>query len=222
MDVTDQIVNNHLTYGSSDNTNASGLSASRSLNYAKGASIQKPIQELVTIVPYQMRYQDTVGLMGAENAFVRVNLNLLDTGNGCYEETDWLCAIFVNKGDTDADYTTDDLRKDGGDTDTNYDQARWSNDLLLDPTDYVIVELENLKTGNQYIDDWLDIRLYTSQREEHPYNKMYVQAKDFFYIGFHARNTRRLPYDVTCTIGNTFVDRRDLVGDEQRYIMRKN
>ena len=29
------------------------------------------------------------------------------------------------------------------------------------PSPRVSVDLKNLKTGNQYIDDWLDVRLYT-------------------------------------------------------------
>ena len=30
---------------------------------------------------------------------------------------------------------------------------------------------------------------------------MYVRLNDSFYVGFHARNTRRLPYNVELTIG---------------------
>mgnify|MGYP005712883483 CR=1 FL=1 len=45
------------------------------------------------------------------------------------------------------------------------------------------------------------MRLYNSGREEHAYDKMYVKFDDHFYIGFHARNTRRLPYNVEVTVG---------------------
>ena len=82
-------------------------------------------------------------------------------------------------------------------------------------------DLSNLKTGNKYIDNWFDVRLYTSSREEHPYDRMYVRANDFFYIGFHARNTRRLPYNVECIVGNEYVSEENLTDDQRRYIARK-
>ena len=77
-------------------------------------------------------------------------------------------------------------------------------------------ELENLKTGNKYIDTWFDVRLYKSNREEHPYDKMFVRDKDHFYIGFHARNTKRLPYNVKCTVGQQLIF--GLPEEERRYI----
>ena len=73
------------------------------------------------------------------------------------------------------------------------------------PDSYVSVDLENLKTGNKYIDNWFDVRLYSKSREEHPYDKMYVRLNDYFYIGFHARNTKRLPYNVKCVIGREYI-----------------
>ena len=65
------------------------------------------------------------------------------------------------------------------------------------------VILFNRGTGNQYVDKHLDVRLYNRDREEHPYDIMYVRPSDVFYIGFHARNTKRLPYNVTCEIGKS-------------------
>ena len=69
----------------------------------------------------------------------------------------------------------------------------------------LVLTWRTLKTGNKYIDAWFDVRLYTKNREEHPYDKMYVRLNDFFYIGFHARNTRRLPYNVKCVIGQEYL-----------------
>ncbi len=91
MDVTQEILNNHLLYGGSDNTAPGGLAVSKSLNYAKGASIQKPVLENVSVLPRRLKYADTVGLFGAENVFVKVNLNIKDTGNLCFEEPGWEC-----------------------------------------------------------------------------------------------------------------------------------
>ena len=84
---------------------------------------------------------------------------------------------------------------------------------------YFSVELINKKTGNKYNDCWLDVRLYTRNREEHPYEKMYVRQYDQFYIGFHARNTRRLPYDVECIVGLEWKPLEDI--EEKRYIMKQ-
>ena len=87
-----------------------------------------------------------------------------------------------------------------------YDPARILGDSLIGkPDSYVSVDLNNLKTGNKYIDAWFDVRLYNKATEEHPYDKMYVRMNDFFYIGFHARNTRRLPYNVKCVIGQEYL-----------------
>ena len=45
MDVTQEILRNTKLYGASDYTAAHSLASSKSLNYAEGASIQKPIVE---------------------------------------------------------------------------------------------------------------------------------------------------------------------------------
>jgi len=86
---------------------------------------------------------------------------------------------------------------------------------------YVSIELKNLKTGNIYIDSWLDSRLYTANQEEHPYDKMYVRANDCFYLGVHARNTRRLPYNIECIIGNEYKGYSELTDEDRRYIARR-
>ena len=127
MDVTQEILNNHLTYGASDNTAPGGLAAAKSLNYAKGASIQKPVLENVTVVPRRPKYADTVA--------------------------------------------------------------------------------------------WFDVRLYTKAREEHPYDEMYLPPTDYFYIGFHARNTRRLPYNVECLIGTGYKPKSEV---DPRLIAKVN
>ena len=70
-----------------------------------------------------------------------------------------------------------------------------------------------------YIDAWLDVRLYSNSRKEHPYNKMYVKATDDFYIGFHARNTRRLGYDVECVVGQEYLQESEI--EDKSYIMQR-
>ena len=92
QDVTDQILKTHKIYGSSDFTAQFATSSSRALNYANGASIQKPEVERVTTIPRIINYQDAVGLFGAENHFIRVDLKVQNPVSACYEEPNWECA----------------------------------------------------------------------------------------------------------------------------------
>jgi len=205
MDVSEEILQNHLTYGASDYTGAHTLSASRSLNYAKGPSIQRPIVQELDILPFTFDYKDTVGLFGAENCFVRIDINI-DTSVAleCVEEAFWECALIQEIVDRDPYYDEAeiDLKADL-ETVNEYEPANLlPNSIpsnIYDP--YVSVDLHNLKTGNQYLDDWLDVRMYNKEREPIAGNHTYVRFIDVLYIGFHARNTRRLPYDVKVVIG---------------------
>ena len=47
---------------------------------------------------------------------------------------------------------------------------------------------------------------------------MYVKDNSYFYIGIHARNTRRLPFDVECVIGKEYLP-YDAI-QEKQLIMR--
>ena len=206
MDVTQEILASHLVYGASDNTAPQGLVASKSLNYAKGSTIQKPVRETVSIIPRRLKYADTVGLFGAENVFIKVDLNIVDTGNVCVEEEYWEC-LYIDNADFPTVNTYEqaetDISKDTTIVNT-YEPAEIINRLPNLYRPHVNVSLTNLKTGNKYIDAWFDVRLYTKAKEEHPYNEMYLPITDYFYIGFHARNTKRLPYNVECLIGTGY------------------
>ena len=223
MNVTKEIQKNNIVYGASDYTAPAGLAASKSLNYAKGATILKPIRNEVTVIPHTIAYADSVGLFGAENYFVRVDLDITDNlAKACYEEVGWECA-YINPTfvDLDTDYkmAVIDLDEDTS-TINKYDPANIIESKLPRlPEAYVSIELTNKKTNNRFLDDWLDIRLYTAEREEHPSNKMYVKGRDHFYIGVHARNTRRLPYDIKCIIGREYRTYDSI--EDKRLIMRK-
>jgi hypothetical protein len=221
MDVTEEILRNHLIYGASDNTAPHTIAASKSLNYAQGGSIQRPIQERVTVIPRTINYKDTVGLFGVENCFIRVNVDVpLDITLQCYEEPFWECAHISLE---EAGYTNYyesaiiDYNKDF-EMVNDYEPANITSKVRASTDSFISVDLDNLKTNNIYVDDWLDVRLYTSERMEHPYDKMYVRLHDYFYIGFHARNTRRLPYNVNCLIGKELVPSSSV--EDTRYIAR--
>ena len=62
-------------------TAPAGLSSSKSLNYANGASIQKPEVSSLTTIPYTFNWQDSVGLFGVENYFVKIDMKIIDQGN---------------------------------------------------------------------------------------------------------------------------------------------
>ena len=78
------------------------------------------------------------------------------------------------------------------------------------------MDLTNLKTGNKFIDDWFDVRIYTDKRIEYAYDTVYLGINDYFYVGFHARNTRRLPYNIQVTVGLEYLDFYDLTPEQRR------
>ncbi len=222
-DVTQRILDRHIIYGASDNTNPAYSSSNRSLNYASGGSIQSPEQDQVSIIPYTINYRDTVGLFGKENHFIRVNVNInKEAAFACFEEKGWECAMITNTDDQAVNTYLPSLIDNDLDliTVNTYDPANLKpNTISTKPDSYISVDLKNLKTGNMYIDNWFDVRLYSKTREEHPYDKMYVRLNDFFYIGFHARNTRRLPYNVSCLIGKEYDSLNDI--PDKRYLMKR-
>ena len=243
MDVTEQIRHYSILYGSSDNTNPASIAAAKKLNYAEGASIAKPSNDIVSLIPSTIKYEDTVGLFGVENHFVKVQLRLFNPTAICYPENTYLCAEFSEEEMVPEDpytWTNGGLIMPGqavilDEYDNfsdgscgpeiicwnDYEPARLIGDTAPNvPSPRVSVQLNNLKTGNQYLDDWLDVRLYTRDRMEHPYDLMYVRPNDFFYIGFHGRNTKRLPYNVSVTVGEQYVDESEIDSKDHRYIAK--
>ena len=222
MDVTAEILQNIRIYGSSDSTAPAGLSSSRSLNYASGPSITRPDNISISLIPYALKYQDAVGLFGAENYFVKVNISVdLQFVTACFEEKYWQCAVIKEITDTDPYYTAASIDT-GLDliTVNSYEPAEITVPPRSRLNSYVSIDLNNLKTGNKHIDNWLDIRLYTADRKEHPFDKMYVREKSYFYLGIHARNTRRLPYNIECLIGNEYIGYADMDDEERKYIAK--
>ena len=222
MDVTQEVRRNHIIYGASDYTAPHSLASGKKLNYAEGATITKPSLQTCSVVPYTFKYEDTVGLFGVENHFVKIQLNIIgDIVKACYEPPGWQCANIDYGQETEEVYWDMAMvYPEKPELDVDYESAAILENSLPSLNDpYLSVDLTNLKTNNIYIDDWFDVRLYTKEREEHPYDKMYVKPKDFFYIGFHARNTRRLPYNVECVVGLEYVDYNSI--EDKNLIMRR-
>jgi hypothetical protein len=221
-DVTQRILDRHIIYGASDNTNPAYYSSSKSLNYGVGGSITRPEVNNISIIPYTLGYADAVGLFGKENHFVKVNVQIdRSIAFACFEEDDWECGRIVPGDITNINTYVSAVIDDQQDPTTlnTYDPAFISDNKVPNKNDaFISVDLTNLKTGNKYIDAWFDVRLYNKAREEHPYDKMYVRMNDFFYIGFHARNTKRLPYNVSLVVGEEYVSGLDT--DQERYANR--
>ena len=222
MDVTQGINNAILTMGGSGTTNPSYAASSKSLNYAKDKnSIQNAATERVTAIPYVLNYKDTVGLFGAENIFIKVQLNIQSaasafTNINTPENTYYPVWTFFEEGiENFYESALFDFTADRNIVNT-YEPAKISNDLSTFNKPYVRVDLTNLKTGNQYIDNWFDVRIYTKNREEYAYDTIYLGINDYFYLGFHARNTRRLPYNVQVEIGNEYLEFYDLNAVQKR------
>ena len=226
MDVTDQIIQSHIQYGGSDYNNPAYFAAQRSLNYAcPGGSITKPAQYQVEYFPTEINWKDSVGLFGAENFFVKVTVDVdfkVITAEPVVNT--YFPARVGDEVQTSDPYTT---LNSGGSVPASgqayadptldleeilntYEPARIQENVDPIYDGVLSIVLNNKGTGNQYVDSHLDVRLYNRDREEHPYDVMYVRPKDFFYVGFHARNTRRLPFDVTIRVGDLYRQREDV------------
>ena len=222
MDVTKSINKSIQQMGGSGSTNPKNYAATKSLNHAKGKnSITNAAIETVTAIPYTLKYKDSVGLFGAENIFVKIELNIKSATtaftNISVAENDYMPVWTLAESGTTNFYDTGEFTfGTDGTTVNDFEPSTISNDLSAYADPYVRIDLANLKTGNIYVDNWFDVRIYTADRIEYAYDTIYLPVKGCFYIGFHARNTRRLPYNVEVTIGNEYLDIYDLTSDQRQ------
>ena len=226
MDVTQEVNLKRMTMGGSGSSNRDYLSSNRTLDFAKSSnSLINPTSQRITQIPQSINYKDTVGLFGAENIFIKIDLDVL-TGNKVFDKNGITVntyeAAYIDNEDpvTDPYYDTAiiDYNLDLVTVNT-YDPATMSASIEIIPNPLVRVDLTNLKTGNKYIDAWFDTRLYTKDKKEYEYEVMYINPKSYFYIGFHARNTKRLPYNVRMTVGDQFLSEYDLTTEQRRFLV---
>ena len=224
MNVTAEILKHDQVYSASDNTNPDRYASGKVLNYASGASIVKPEVAEISVVPYNLHYEDAVGLFGVENYFLRVNLNVIgDIVLAEYMEQGYNAAtIDLFNTYTSAGYSVAALDADAPENDTDWNSAATPAITLPDigTETYLSVKLINNETGNMYNDNHLDVRLYTSEHEEHPFDEMFIKPKDHFFVGIHARNTRRLPYNIEVKIGEEYTKLEAITN--KSYIMKTN
>ena len=226
MDVTDQMNALRMSMGASGSSRPEYLSPSKTLDFAKGSnSLMNASATRITAIPQVLNYKDTVGLFGAENVFIKIDLDILNavsiySGGGATVNTYRPFKADFDDPDTDLywepavmDFTLDRF------TINDYEPARIVAKLDSVAQPLISVNLQNLKTGNKYIDSWFDVRIYTKDRQEYAYDFMYIPPDSFFYIGFHARNTKRLPYNVSMAVGAQFVSGFDLTPDQRRFVV---
>ena len=209
LDVTEQIIRFNELYGGSDNTRATGLAASKSLNYAKAPTLQQAMPYRVQLMPFTINFQNQVGLFGAENMYVRIDLDIVNFANTCNILVDDYYDACIQYVDDPPfyGYQQADIQPLEDRVPVNtYDPAEISGEVPLLDNPKIRIDVNNLKTGNIYIDNWLDVMVYTKRGEMWPFDTIYLNPKDFFYIGFHARNTRHLPFNVEAVVAGEFID----------------
>lgn len=226
MNVTEQVNRSRQQMGGSGSTNPLYFSSSKSLNYAGGSNnITTARPTRISAIPTVFNYKDSVGLFGSENVYIRIDLNILNAvTNISVDQTpvNTYFPAYKDDANEDIDFYWDAAVMDFSldlFTINEYEPASIDTKLDSIPRPLISIDIENLKTGNKYIDAWFDVRLYTRDREEHPYDKMYIPIDSFYYVGFHARNTKRLPYNVSMTVGETFISEFALSKDERRYLV---
>ena len=240
IDVSDQIRLYNDLYGGSDNTRAGGLAASKSLNYAPAPTMQQAQVVKTTVYPFTFKLNGQVGLFGAENYYVRVEVDLLNPLTTEVEVDGYYSADIEYGPPTEVNTYYSENIDFGADPPPPSNLQRLNDNnkcigyvtnpfeyppeiafncymaaLITDPLPkfwdpYVSVELKDIGTGNIYIDTWLETMLYTRDRRMWGYDKMYIRPKDTFYIGIHARNTRHLPYNVEVTVGAEYKQSSEL------------
>ena len=160
-------------------------------------------------------------MFGTENVFIKLQLNVISStslfSNITTIENDYLpvWTFFENTVVNTYESGVLDFATIEGTVNT-YESAEINNDLSVFANLYVRVDLKNLKTGNKYIDSWFDVRIYTRDKQEFPYDTIYLNRNDYIYLGFHARNTKRLPYNVEVDIGNEYLEYDDLTSAQKK------
>lgn len=232
MDVTEQIRHYNLQYGSSPKTDPGNLATTKALAYANGPNIQNPIIERVSVMPLVIRYVDEIGLFGAENTYVLLELNIQEVLNHAdgtpFELTDGYSIVMIGSVPASAQSSVDGdgelIWQEAFEShpsdydDPDYFEGTFASDLDSSDATRISLQLNNAGTGNRFIDPWLDLRLYKSDRSPYQYDFMYIKPTDKVYLGLHARNTKRLPYNVEIEIGREFLLTKDMTSEQLRYL----
>jgi len=220
-DVSNQLNQIRGTYGGSDLSNPEYFASSKSLNLSSSSnSIQNATGPTITTVPFKLSLEDTVGLFGAENFYVKVTLDITDTGNNFTTVNDYSGAISSEDVQLLNTYTTaseDDTLDLAPVNDFEPSKRGRGFDELIEPI--ISVSLNNVGTGNIYNDSHIDARLYDKTFKEISDYETLANKKSVFYLGVHCRNTRRIPYNIEIDIGDSITVKSELSENLRRTII---
>ncbi len=93
VDVTEQIRQYNEIYGGSSNTQRGGLAASKSLNYSIAPTIQRAQRVRATVYPLTFKLAGQVGLFGAENYYLRIEVDIITPLSPEFEEAGYEPAV---------------------------------------------------------------------------------------------------------------------------------
>ena len=224
MNVTTEINNKIQSMGGSGSSNPAYLSANKSLLFAGGANnINTAPSQRVTAIPVQLNFSDSVGLFGAENRFVKIDLQIQSSStvfaNIDFPENSYFPVwTFADENLVNDYYTAVFDYLQDLETVNTYAPALVSGDLSTYNRPIVSIDLTNLKTGNKFIDAWLEVTLYGKDKQPVDGDFFYTDIDSYFYIGFHARNTRRLPYKVDLKVGVEYLEYNNMTAAQRNLV----
>ena len=212
MDVTTQILDQIRKQGGSDNTNPAVIGAAKVLNYANGGTIQRAEELTITSIPLTVPFEDSIGL-GANNYYVKFKLDDIQPRFACFAGEGWECArIEIEQYSPVSDYE-EAIIDEHADLDTvnTYEPATFANSgISLPQKAYLSVRLHNHGTGNIYQDRDFDPFIIKKNHDPISVDTLWCTLNDIFYIGFHVRNTKRIPYKCDVIIGENVVLQEDI------------
>jgi len=221
-DVTNAVQRIRNTYGGSDNTNSRNVAANKSINYASGNTVANANQRRVTVAPSSLTLTGEVGLFGVENAFVKVDLNILDMAVNEDADIDGYFPFLVLPQAETSPYTGLALNDTLDLINTNdYAPAKLVSPVAKYYEPVISIDLENTGTGNTFIDSHVDVRLYSEDRVPIASDQAFVSPNGCFFVGIHARKTRRLAYNVNLTLGQRYVSLLDLTARERDLVLTR-
>ena len=211
--------------GGSGSSNLSYLSSNKALLFAGGANnINTAPSQRVTAIPVQLNFADSVGLFGSENRFIKIDLKIQSASsvfaNIEFPENTYFPVWTLEDVTLVNDFTTAEFNYllDPA-TVNSYAPASVTGNLSEYNRPMVSIDLNNVKTGNKFVDAWFDVELYGKDKQMVDGDFLYTDIDGCFYIGFHARNTRRLPYNVNLKVGVEYLEYSDMT-EAQRKLIR--
>ena len=224
MDVTTEINNKIQSMGGSGSSNLTYLASNKSLLFAGGAnSINTAPSQRVTAIPLEINFSDSVGLFGSENRFVKVDLNIQSAStvfaNVDFPENTYYPVWVFDEETLINDFYTAEFDYSSDPTSVNtYSPAVMTGSLSDYSRPMVSIDLTNMKTGNKFIDAWLDVILYGKDKQPVDGDLLYTDIDSYFYIGFHARNTRRLAYNVDLKVGIEYLEFNSMTAAQRKLV----